>query len=256
MLLVNCGCGDKWHKDWINIDFNSTSRYVKKHNILKGLPMKTKSVDAVYNSCMLEHLTRNQAQKFIQECRRILKDNGILRIVVPDLENICTEYLNILQHIKSGDKEYEKKYEYIVIELIDQMAREYSGGEMLMYWKRPDRNEKYILERTGYPEKSHKSTQEVKIYSYYFDKFINWLLKNNSILDKYKRGSFSTSGELHKWMYDEYSLKNLLEKNGFRDIKVKQYNQSDIQSWEKYKLEVNRQGKAYKPNCLYIEAYN
>lgn len=29
MLLVNCGCGDKWHRDWINIDFNSTSRYVK-----------------------------------------------------------------------------------------------------------------------------------------------------------------------------------------------------------------------------------
>lgn len=255
MVLVNCGCGDKWHKAWINIDFNSNSKHVKKHNILQGLPLQTRSVDVVYNSCMLEHLTRNQAQDFIAECSRILKDNGILRIVVPDLENICEEYLNILKHIKSGDEEYEEKYEYIVIELLDQMSREYSGGEMLKYWKSKNKNSKYILERTGYPEKSHGDSLEENIYKQCFNKIINSLFKNSIIRDKYKRGSFNVSGELHKWMYDEYSLKKLLTENGFKDINVKQYNQSDIQSWEKYKLEINRQGMEYKPNCLYMEAH-
>lgn len=76
---------------------------------------------------------------------------GVIRIVVPDLENICREYLSILDNVRR-DPSYQKKYEYIVIALIDQMTRQHSGGEMLAYWESDERDEEYILKRTGYPE--------------------------------------------------------------------------------------------------------
>lgn len=61
------------------------------------------------------------------------------------------------------------------------------------------------------------------------------------------------SGEVHKWMYDSYSLKELLKKSGFGDIEIKKCNQSQIHNWQTYKLEVNKDGSEYKPHSLYIE---
>lgn len=154
MKYVNCGCGNKYVRDaeWINIDFNSNNEGVQSYNILKGLPFESESVDCVFTSCMLEHFTKEQAQSFVKECGRVLKKGGILRIVIPDLEDVCREYLNILSLVQDNEKEYQKKYEYVIIELIDQMTRMHSGGEMQKYWEDEERDEPYIWQRTGYPE--------------------------------------------------------------------------------------------------------
>lgn len=254
MLLVNCGCGEKWHRDWFNIDFNSSSEKVKAYNLLKGIPLKSSSADVVYNSCMLEHLNRQQANAFIRECYRVLKSNGIIRIVVPDLENICKEYLSVLQRARLGDFVCQNKYEYIVIELIDQMTREDAGGEMAKYWKKRGRNERYICERTGHPESAKVEHRSCNVFKSYITNIADKVLSRFEFYQCYQRGKFNLSGELHKWMYDEYSLQKLLEKHGFREISLKSYNVSNVSEWEKYKLEVDKKGNEYKPNCLYMEA--
>lgn len=150
---LNCGCGNKYivSDEWINIDFNASGREVRVVNLLGKLPFKDNSVDAVYSSCMLEHFSKEDGEYFVEECYRILNEKGILRIVVPDLENICIEYLKMLELCKKN-RSMESKYKYIVIELIDQMTRHYPGGEMQRYWESFDRDEEYIFERTGYPE--------------------------------------------------------------------------------------------------------
>lgn len=51
----------------------------------------------------------------------------LLRIVVPDLENICREYLRILE-LARQDKKYQEKYNWIVVELLDQLVR-VKGGQ-------------------------------------------------------------------------------------------------------------------------------
>lgn len=257
MLYLNCGCGNKYvvNDEWENIDFNSNDKNVKSYNLLKGLPYEKESVDVIYNSCMLEHLTREQAEQFLKECYRVLKNDGILRIVIPDLENVCREYLNVLSHVKNGEEEYKRKYDYIVIELIDQMSRQFSGGEMQRYWENAERDEEYIISRTGYPEgwkeKSFSNFDKIRMYLSY-KKHI--FLSRFKIYREIELGHFALSGELHKWMYDSYSITKLLERNSFSDIRIMTCNHSGIPQFETYSLEINKDGSEYKPNALYVEA--
>lgn len=132
MRMLNIACGSRYHKDWINIDFYPQEN-VLKVNVLKGLPFDNDLFDVVYSSHFLEHLTPEQADFVLSEIYRILKPGGIIRIVVPDLENICKEYLRILDLVRK-DSSYDEFYEWIVIELIDQLVRVKSGGKMLEFF--------------------------------------------------------------------------------------------------------------------------
>lgn len=254
MKYLNLGCGNRFCTDpeWINIDFNSVYEEVRSINILKGLPFKDGSVDAVFSSCMLEHLTKKQAEEHMKECFRILRRGGVCRIVVPDLENACREYLRVLE-LARKDEAYRAKYDYILIELIDQMTRMYSGGEMLRYWQSPDKDEAYILERTGYPEDlkgklPFRFVLKGKI-SYVTARVFGRL----PAYQKYQLGKFMLSGETHKWMYDEYGLRRLMESAGFRHICKMSAGDSGILGWSAYELETDA-GKEYKPHSLYMEA--
>lgn len=260
MKLINCGCGAKYYisDEWENIDFNSHSHFVKKVNLLKGLPYQDESVDLVFSSCLLEHFDLNQTSFFLDEIFRCLKKDGIVRIVVPDLENICKEYLKQLENVKRDDtEENQLKYEYILIELIDQMSRKVSGGEMLRYWEREKRDDDYISERTGIPEIENNLTSRENFTLILKRKicgFINKCFSNMKLFQMFKQGRFQMSGEVHRWMYDSYNLGKELEKHGFVDVKYMKYNESNCHDWKEYGLEVNEDGTEYKPNSLYIEA--
>ena len=58
----------------------------------KRIPHKDQSVDAIYTSHMLEHLSRDQAARFLAEARRVLKAGATLRIAVPDLRKAIDSY--------------------------------------------------------------------------------------------------------------------------------------------------------------------
>lgn len=151
--LLNIACGGRYHKDWINIDFHVDSSFVKKVNILAGIPLKDDSMDVVYSSHFLEHLSEQQAIFVLLEAKRLLKENGILRIVVLDLENICREYLKVLEEVATNFSSHEK-YDLITIDLLDQLVRVNSGGKMASFFKNVSKTKhtklaNYILERTG-----------------------------------------------------------------------------------------------------------
>ena len=59
----------------------------------KKLSFKNNTADIIYSSHMLEHLSKIKAAEFIKECFRVLKKDGILRIVVPDLKKNINQYL-------------------------------------------------------------------------------------------------------------------------------------------------------------------
>ena len=56
------------------------------HNVKYGIPFSDESVDYLYSSHLLEHLTREDAKTLLQEARRVLKKGGVIRTCVPDLE--------------------------------------------------------------------------------------------------------------------------------------------------------------------------
>jgi predicted SAM-dependent methyltransferase len=150
MKMLNLGCGTRYHKDWINVDFVSNSPSVMAYNLIKGIPFEDNSFDVVYHSNVIEHFSKEDAPKFLAECYRVLKPTGILRVAYPDLEEIVKQYLLKLQELKDNNYELKDDYEWIMLELFDQTVRNYSGGDMMKYFiKENIPNEKYVLSRCG-----------------------------------------------------------------------------------------------------------
>src|ERR1700743_2591931 len=89
---LNLGCGHHFNKRWVNVDFVSIGDDVIGHNLLKGIPFDDSSFEVVYHSHVLEHFQKRDAVKFIDECYRVLKPGGTIRVVIPDLEQIVTHY--------------------------------------------------------------------------------------------------------------------------------------------------------------------
>ena len=247
MKLLNLGCGNKYHKDWINLDFNSDSEYVQKYDLHDKLPFDDCSIDVLYSSHLLEHFAKCEAPNFLKECYRVLKKNGIIRLVVPDLEQLIRNYIKFLEKAKMGDRDAQEKYEWTMIELFDQMVRNYSGGEMLNYWKQnPMPQEKFIIQRLGSEVTNSLAILRKKSTTKPY---------HNCIKQSHEEiGKFRVSGEIHQWMYDEYSLKRLLEGIGFMDICRMYADRSNIENFNKFLLDIEIDGGVRKPDSLFIEA--
>ncbi len=77
-----------------------TAQYPWPRNILiwdvsKGLAFPGNSVDGIYASHLLEHLSRSKAEFFVRECYRVLNSEGVIRLVVPDLRSYIEEYARL-----------------------------------------------------------------------------------------------------------------------------------------------------------------
>ena len=255
MKLLNLGCGTRYHPDWINIDFVSTNKNIIVHNLLKGIPFKDNDFDVVYHSHLLEHFSKQDAIDFIKECHRVLKPGGIIRIATPNLEEIVNNYIKYLNRSLQNDKIAEFRYDFTMLEMYDQCVRTFNGGEMgKIYASGGIHNPEFIYKRTGIKVSTKPSL--VKRNNLSKLSIRNLLMK--LILGKefkyYKLGKFRSSGEVHQWMYDRFSLTRLLQQSGFDKSKVVLATESNIPGWTSYNLDTNPDGKIYKPDSFYMEA--
>jgi hypothetical protein len=67
-------------------------------------------------------------------------------------------------------------------------------------------------------------------------------------------GDTARSGELHRWMYDRFSLEDVLRRAGFRQLKVMSAYTSCVPGWEGFRLDVDANGQATKEDSIYMEA--
>lgn len=125
-MRINVGCGQSPTKGWRNFDNSFSlclSKFVFISNLLyklkllnqiqyefiqfcslnhieygdpiKGLPVTDGSIEVFYSSHMIEHLDRLDADKLLQEARRVLRPGGIIRLAVPDLCKLIDEYVEL-----------------------------------------------------------------------------------------------------------------------------------------------------------------
>lgn len=246
---VNLGCGAHYHPLWINLDFRGDGEKVLPWDLRGGVPFSDGSCDAIYSSHVLEHLDRKTAHLFLSECQRALKIGGALRLALPDLEAIVRSYLCCLDEARKNIPGSEGRYEWSVIELIDQLVRHESGGEMLTYWKQdriPDQDfvaqrvgDEFWRFRAGYKSTKLPSSQKSKIPTF---------------LDVISVGRFRLSGEAHRWMYDSYSIARMLQDIGFKNIETCSAINSRISNFAHFKLDADIDGKPLKPDSFFIEA--
>lgn len=269
LKCLNVGCGRKYHKDWVNIDMAANTKDVISVNLLKGIPFPDNSFDIVYHSQVLEHFPKDKASFFMKECFRVLKSGGIIRVVVPDLENIVDEYKRFLDEITSLPNPIsEANYDWILLEMYDQTVRNYSGGQMAEYLRSPVViNSSYVNNRIGYVASkiNEEYLNEKKIGLVNNSPYL--LLKSlkrkivvffNSIRrfkfsKRFSIGNFRLGGEVHMWMYDRYSLSRLLVQSGFDDVIIQSPYKSSIPGWSKFELDV-KDDFVYDPSSLFIEA--
>ena len=117
----NLGCGDKLYKDFLNIGYwsalesgglykdlnGSVGTFMLNHDLVNGIPAEDNSLDLIYHSHMLEHLSYEDGINFIKECYRALKPNGRMRILVPDLELWINAY-------SSNDRFFFEQYRKVL----------------------------------------------------------------------------------------------------------------------------------------------
>lgn len=243
--MLNLGCGRHFHPTWMNMDIVSFDPAVIQYDIQSGLPFADGSFQVVYHSHVLEHLPRPRAAAFLKECNRVLKPGGILRVVVPDLETIARLYVKYLDGALQGDLEAAQRHEWMTLELLDQMVREQSGGEVLKFWKlNPMPAEDFITERVG---------QELKVCRELLAAQPPGAAEppppSEAEIARFRQG-----GEVHKWMYDRVSLRALLERCGFTDATACRANESRIADFNNYLLDVNADGSTRKPDSFFMEA--
>jgi predicted SAM-dependent methyltransferase len=115
-MKLNLGCGGYVPDGWINVDHALGARFMKIpffqalnkkvkffnlnwnekiyiHDLRKIFPWADSSVDIIYSSHTLEHFSKEVGHGFLTECHRVLRTNGIIRIVVPDLRYYIIEYI-------------------------------------------------------------------------------------------------------------------------------------------------------------------
>jgi predicted SAM-dependent methyltransferase len=118
LIKINLGCGPIQPEGWVNVDGSLRARLAKHlpwvdkllvrlklipptefntrirtDDICKPLSFLDNSVHAVYAGWLLEHLTRDDGRRLLEECFRIMRPGGVLRVRVPDNYAFCKNYV-------------------------------------------------------------------------------------------------------------------------------------------------------------------
>ena len=137
MKKVNLGSGTTCLSDWINIDNSLNARLAKRprlrlllfkmkilpkalyeipwekcsdritiHDARKKLPFADNSVDYIYSSHLIDQFSRTETAEMLNECYRVLKNQGLIRLATTDLEMIANHYVRAITHFQDN---FDKK---------------------------------------------------------------------------------------------------------------------------------------------------
>tara|TARA_B100000959_G_C14793895_1_gene546756 strand:- start:12 stop:689 length:678 start_codon:yes stop_codon:yes gene_type:complete len=193
---LNMGAGDYIITGWLNIGIYSeddirwgtvkekNGALIMNYNINYDIPIKTNSIKYIYSSHMIEHLNFNDGIKFLEKCYKILKNDGIIRLVFPDLQ------LWVKNYYESNNEFFIQYYNHTMS--INELPELKTNGEIFMS----------------------------QIY--------NWG---------------------HNWGYDYDSIKDILQRSGFKDIKRMAFHESQIPNI----MEIEPDIEERKLESIYVE---
>ncbi len=116
-ILLNLGCGPYGlPDDWVNLDLFPIKNVYLRTDCRKKIPLADNSCKGVHVEMFMEHLEPiDELPFFLQECHRVLQQNGILRIIVPNarlfLEAYFSDKWDELNKISYGFEDWSKLYD-------------------------------------------------------------------------------------------------------------------------------------------------
>jgi len=182
-IKLNVGASPIWNKDgWYVLDHKIRE---EKKKILLGdasnIPLTNSSCETIFCSHMFEHIPHNRLEAILLEFNRVLENNGILRILTPDLKKIATAYVNndkdFFEKVLSEDENIRTDLgcggifmNFVVspgqdTALFNRNLTEFISGYAHIYLYDFEML-KIILERCGFSEIKHKSFCESEYPEY------------------------------------------------------------------------------------------
>ena len=82
---LHIGCGNHVLKNWLNSDFLPSSNKILHLDATKPFPLKDNTFNYIFSEHMIEHISYSHGRQMLNECYRVLKKNGKIRVSTPDL---------------------------------------------------------------------------------------------------------------------------------------------------------------------------
>lgn len=99
---LQIGCGENLLEGWLNTDLHPQNGAFKL-DATEPFPFKANTFDAIFSEHLFEHLKYDDGKRMLQECFRVLKPEGILRLTLPTLDFLLKLY-------NEPDKELHQRY--------------------------------------------------------------------------------------------------------------------------------------------------
>lgn len=93
-MKLSIGSGYRKIPGWTHLDIEPDCNPDIIADITKPLPLESQSVDYIFCEEVITQIPLEACQPFLTECRRIIRPNGALRLLMPDLKKFLTAYIN------------------------------------------------------------------------------------------------------------------------------------------------------------------
>jgi len=93
MIKINFGSGSYPLAGWVNVDLNLADRPQVVANLSRPLPFATACADFLHTEDFIAQLDPEPLRALLREWHRILKPEGALRVLTPDLARFVRLYL-------------------------------------------------------------------------------------------------------------------------------------------------------------------
>lgn len=245
---VNIACGNAFLPGWTNLDYSPVSTEVMRADLTGRLPLADNSADLVYSSHFFEHIPIDRTEAFLAECLRILKPGGVLRLVMPDFDDVCRQYL------ASRDAGEHDQADFLIVELLDQCVRKQPGGRLAsILATAPARGDggrlhQFILHRLGNyidtppPQKLTLKRVWRALRSRLEALYLNTLLALLPAVFRQQNVSRAAVGETHAWVYDFHTVARLLAQAGFADVARASCDSSRVADFPCHPLDLDAAG--------------
>lgn len=239
--MLNLACGTRMHWGWNNLDFSPYAR-------LRRRPFLTRIL------CRIRFVSEERNRRLLKVDPYIILWN--LRKGIPFVDSTfdVLYHSHFLEHLeRSAAAKFLRECHRVlkpggvlrvVVPDLELLAKAYL--ESL----------RQLDEGVPTAERAHSSA----IYEL-FDQMVRTEVTGtteqkgwNALVERLIRRSAADAGELHRWMYDRYSLDQLLESVGFSSVRQQDASTSQIANWESFHLDTNDDGTPYKLLSLYLEA--
>ncbi len=240
MRILNLGCGNKTSAspDVVNIDW---SVYL----VVKNSP--------VWSLLVRPWLSAERRAKFDALPGNIVVHNLSKGIPFGDGSADVVYHSHMLEHL---DRPVAERFllevkrvlkpggiQRIVVPDFEQICRRY-----LKHIEACDRDPAEIAWHDDYIAEAIEQSIRREAYGTSRQKPLRRFVENLLLGDARRRG------ETHQWAYDRVNLRAVLERTGYRNVQVANFDSSQIPGWAGYGLDINDAGGEYKPLSLYLEA--